>query len=160
MWWCSTQCHCVVCLLAILLTITDRGPIDRGERTRPSRACLSHEKGAESWRCRRSAACTIATSEAPPERPNLLPRNVRTSFEICLRNWAEVECVRLQFQSSDPSCDTSKGIARAHLFRWQTTVALSYTAFSLGTVSGVRLDRYRGPNENFVLVTIESSSHL
>ena len=37
-------------------------------------------------------------------------------------------------QSSDPSCDTSAGIARAHLFTWQTTVAVSYTAFSLGTV--------------------------
>ena len=33
----------------------------------------------------------------------------------------------------DPSCDTSAEIARAHLFTWQTTVAVRYTAFSLGT---------------------------
>jgi len=37
-------------------------------------------------------------------------------------------------QSSGPSCDTSAGIGRAHLSRWQTTVALRYTAFSLGTL--------------------------
>ena len=39
----------------------------------------------------------------------------------------------------DPSCDTSAGIARAHLFTWQTTVAVSYMAFSLGTVPYVPL---------------------
>ena len=41
----------------------------------------------------------------------------------------------------DPSCDTSAGIARAHLFRWQTTVAVRYTAFSLGTVSKTMLSK-------------------
>ena len=34
----------------------------------------------------------------------------------------------------DRSCGTSAGIARAHLFTWETTVAVSYTAFSLGTI--------------------------
>ena len=136
MWWCSTQCHCVVFLLAILLTITDRGPIDRGARTRPSRACLSHEKGAESWRCRRSAACTIATSEAPPERPNLLPRHVRASFEICLPNWAEVGVRSVAISIIRPELRHIHGNRSSpSVLGGKQQSPLSYTAFSIGTLS-------------------------
>src|SRR5271169_842893 len=98
MWWCSTQGHCVVFWLHISLTITEREPIYRWERTRPSRARLSYEKWAESQRCRRSAVFIIATSEAPPEWPEPItaqrPRHPLKSASPTGLRWA---CVRLQF---------------------------------------------------------------
>jgi transposase InsO family protein len=53
------------------ITITDREPISR--RTRPSHDQSSRHKWEESWRCHRSADCTTATNDGPPETlPSLI----------------------------------------------------------------------------------------
>jgi hypothetical protein len=68
---------------------------------------------------------------------------------------SEVGVRSVAIQSSDPSCGTSAGIARAHLFTWQTTVAVSYMAFSLGTI-----DFFTVPTATFrILFVFVALSH-
>jgi len=68
-------------------------------------------------------------------RPNLLPRNVRASFEICLPNWAEVGVRSVAISIIRPELRHIHGNRSSpSVLGGKTTVALSYTAFSLGTV--------------------------
>src|ERR1700730_7862402 len=53
--------------LRIWITITDRERISRWGRTHPSHDPFSRQKWVQSWQCRRSVDCTIATNDGPPE---------------------------------------------------------------------------------------------
>src|SRR5262249_22510482 len=55
----------------ISTTITDREPISRWGRIRPTRDPFSRRAWDQSWRCRRSADCTTATNDGPPERAGI-----------------------------------------------------------------------------------------
>ena len=51
----------------IWITITDRERISRWGRTHPSHDPFSRQKWVQSWQCRRSVDCIIATNDGPPE---------------------------------------------------------------------------------------------
>ena|ERR1700736_2524823 len=51
----------------IWITITDRERISRWGRTHPSHDPFSRQKWDQSWQCRRSVDCIIATNDGSPE---------------------------------------------------------------------------------------------
>src|SRR6267143_4763367 len=70
----------------ILTTITDRERIFRWGRTHPSHDPFSRQKWDQSWQCRRSVDCIMATNDGPPEEARNLPRYLTSPFEVSGRS--------------------------------------------------------------------------
>jgi hypothetical protein len=79
---CGMRDRCVERFTTILPTITDREPISRWERTRPSHDPFSRPEWDRWWRCHRSADCTTVTNDGSPEtyQPKLSCAHRRVSF--------------------------------------------------------------------------------
>ena len=58
--------------IRIWITITDREPISRWRRTRPSPGPFSHQEWDPSWPYPRSVGYTTATNDGPPKTLTIL----------------------------------------------------------------------------------------
>ena len=117
----------------ISTTITDRERISRWRKTRRSHDPFSRRQWGQWWRCPRSADCTTATNDGPPETTRLYRATRCLCSALCGLSWNCAPCTRVQRRISFTRLDQVGALLELRGSPAGMTSATGRTEFSSGT---------------------------